>query len=222
VFQTKGEEARKKEREVIEEMGDLAAPNAWLRRLGSTTNLKDFSDKKQFLKDLLSLKHTINRDDPLADDDSELRHIHVAVRRVIRKAAGLTRPGVVSWNVLFEVNRKELQKERSTPFHFRFKRQTQKKYIGICLQFFAYAVRAISCANAADRPPFKLTERQATAFDTMLDHAAELADIEKSSGHCRHRHELKSYISFWKRPYLPFTSPSLTTSLKLPNTIVYS
>jgi hypothetical protein len=87
VFQAKGEEARKKEREVIEEMGDLAAPNAWLRRLGSTTHLKDFSDKKQFLRDLLSLKYTINQDDPLADDDSELRHIHAAVRRVIRKAA---------------------------------------------------------------------------------------------------------------------------------------
>ncbi|KAH7231118.1 hypothetical protein BKA59DRAFT_536252 [Fusarium tricinctum] len=81
-FQAKSKEARKKEMDIIEEMGDFAAPNSWLRRLGSTAHLKDFSDKKQ---------------------------------RLIRKSAGATRPGAVSWNVLFEVNRKELHKERSTP-----------------------------------------------------------------------------------------------------------
>ncbi|KAF4442495.1 hypothetical protein F53441_11726, partial [Fusarium austroafricanum] len=178
VFQAKSKEARKKEIEIIEEMGDLAAPNSWLRRLGSTVHLKDFSDRKQYLRGLTSLKYTMKPDNPAAEDDSELRHIHAAVRRLIRKAAGATRPSVVSWNVLFEVNRKELHKERSTPFHFRFKRQTRKKYIAVCLQFFAYAVRAISCENASDRPPFKLTESQVTAFDTMMDHAAELVDID--------------------------------------------
>ncbi|KAH7231629.1 uncharacterized protein BKA55DRAFT_712855, partial [Fusarium redolens] len=150
-FQAKSKEARKKEMEVIEEMGDLAAPNSWLRRLGSTAHLKDFSDKKQFLRDLISLKYVLKPDDP--KDDSELRHIHAAVRRLIRKASGVARPGAVSWNVLFEVNRKELHKERSTPFHFRFKRQTRKKYIA-------------------------LTEGQTTAFDMMMDYAAELIDIE--------------------------------------------
>ncbi|KAK2926802.1 hypothetical protein FoTM2_013672 [Fusarium oxysporum f. sp. vasinfectum] len=175
-FQAKSKEARKKEMEVIEEMGDLAAPNSWLRRLGSTAHLKDFSDKKQFLKGLISLKYDLKVDDP--KDDSELLHIHAAVRRLIRKASGVARPGAVSWNVLFEVNRKELHKERSTPFHFRFKRQTRKRYIAVCLQFFAYAVRAISCENVADRPPFKLTEAQTAAFDVMMDYAAELIDIK--------------------------------------------
>ncbi|KAF5227551.1 hypothetical protein FANTH_14744 [Fusarium anthophilum] len=178
VFQARSREARKKEMETIEEMGDLAAPNSWLRRLGSTTHLKDFSDRKQYLRGLASLKYTMKPDDPAAEDDAELRHIHAAVRRLIRKAAGATRPSVVSWNVLFEVNRKELHKERSTPFHFRFKRQTRKKYIAVCLQFFAYAVRAISCEDVSDRPPFKLTESQDTAFDMMMDHAAELVDID--------------------------------------------
>jgi hypothetical protein len=177
-FQAKSKEARKKEIEVIEEMGDLAAPNSWLRRLGSTAHLKDFSNKKQFLRDLISLKYTLKPADPDAEDDSELRHVHADVKRLIRKAAGGARPGAVSWNVLFEVNRKELHKELSTPFHFRFKRQTRKKYIAVCLQFFAYAVRAISCENAADRPPFKLTEGQTTAFDMMMDYAAELIDID--------------------------------------------
>ncbi|KAG7001869.1 ATP-dependent DNA helicase hus2/rqh1 [Fusarium oxysporum f. sp. conglutinans] len=177
-FQAKSKEARKKEMDIIEEMGDLAAPNSWLRRLGSTAHLKDFSDKKQLLRDLISLKYTLKPGDPDAEDDSELRHIHAAVRRLIRKSAGATRPGAVSWNVLFEVNRKELHKERSTPFHFRFKRQTRKKYIAVCLQFFAYAVRAMSCENPSNRPPFKLTESQAAAFDKMMDYAGDLVDID--------------------------------------------
>ncbi|GKU10137.1 unnamed protein product, partial [Fusarium langsethiae] len=177
-FQAKSKEARKKEMDIIEEMGDLAAPNSWLRRLGSTVHLKDFSDKKQLLRDLISLKYTLKPGDPDAEDDSELRHIHAAVRRLIRKSAGATRPGAVSWNVLFEVNRKELHKERSTPFHFRFKRQTRKKYIAVCLQFFAYAVRAMSCENPSNRPPFKLTESQVAAFDKMMDYAGDLVDID--------------------------------------------
>jgi superfamily II DNA helicase RecQ len=177
-FQAKSKEARKKEMDIIEEMGDLAAPNSWLRRLGSTAHLKDFSNKKQFLRDLISLKYTLKPDDPDAEDDSELRHIHAAVRRLIRKSAGATRPGAVSWNVLFDVNRKELHKERSTPFHFRLKRQTRKKYIAVCLQFFAYAVRAMSCENPSNRPPFKLTESQVAAFDKMIDYAGDLVDID--------------------------------------------
>jgi hypothetical protein len=119
--------------ETIEEMGDLAVLNSWLRRLGSTTYLKDFSDRKQYLRGLASLKYTIKLDNPAAEDDAELWHIYAAIRCLIRKAAGATRPSVVSWNVLFEVNRKELHKERSMPFYFRFKRQTRKKYIAICL-----------------------------------------------------------------------------------------
>ncbi|KAH7118028.1 hypothetical protein B0J13DRAFT_413456, partial [Dactylonectria estremocensis] len=110
---------RKQEAEHIEEQGDFASPNAWLRRLGATIHLKEFSGKKEFLRGLISLKYTI--DPEKGDDDTELQHIHFAVKRVIRHAIAATEPNVVSWNVLFEANRKELDKERTTPFHFRFK-----------------------------------------------------------------------------------------------------
>jgi hypothetical protein len=82
-FQAKSKEARKKEMDVIEEMGDLAALNSWLRRLGLTAHLKDFSDKKQFLRDLISLKLTFKPDNPNADNDSKLQHVHATVRRLI-------------------------------------------------------------------------------------------------------------------------------------------
>lgn len=117
-FQAKIKEARKNEMEVTEEIGDLAVPNSWLRRLGVTTYLEDFSDKKQFLRSLMSLKHILKPDNPEDEDDSELWHIHAAVRRLIRKTAAAARLSAVSWNVLFKVNRKELHKNHSTPFHF--------------------------------------------------------------------------------------------------------
>ena len=181
-FQAKAKDIRNKEMKAVEEQGDLAAPNPWLRRLGATTHLKHFSDKKVFLRGLISLHYSFTPDDPDAKDDAALRHIHAAVKRLIRKAGSLTRPNVVSWNVLFEVNRKELHKERSTPFHFRFKRPTRKKYIDICLQLFAYAIRAMACENTADRPPFKLTIKQTETFTIMLDYANELVTLSGRAG----------------------------------------
>jgi hypothetical protein len=112
VFQAKAKDLRKKEFDALEEQGDLAAPNAWLRRLGAAAPLKDFGDKKPFLRSLVSLHLTLAPENPDAKDDAALQHILAAVRRLIRKAGGATRPGVVSWNVLFEVNRKQLNKER--------------------------------------------------------------------------------------------------------------
>ncbi|KAH6953730.1 hypothetical protein BKA56DRAFT_449792, partial [Ilyonectria sp. MPI-CAGE-AT-0026] len=44
-FQSKAKHIRKQEAEGIEEQGDFASPNAWLRRLGAATHLKDFSGK---------------------------------------------------------------------------------------------------------------------------------------------------------------------------------
>ncbi|KAM6504808.1 hypothetical protein FSOLCH5_015297 [Fusarium solani] len=189
VFQAKGNYLRKKEVEDIEEQGDLAAPNSWLRRLGATIHLKDFADKKDFLRGLISLQYTIQPDNPElaaardnpslagAGDDAELQQIHAATKRLIRGAIRATKPDVVSWNVLFEVNRKELNKERSTPFHFRFKPKTRKKYTTVALQLVAYIIRAMAIEDPADRPPFKLSTRQATAYETTMKYADELTDI---------------------------------------------
>jgi hypothetical protein len=102
VFQAKAKDIRKKEVEAIEEQGDLAAPNSCLRRLGATAHAKDFSGKKQFLRNLISLQCTLKPDDPNAEDGAELQHIHAAVKRLIRKAAAATGLGVASWNVHFE------------------------------------------------------------------------------------------------------------------------
>ncbi|KAL6412376.1 uncharacterized protein AUP68_03578, partial [Ilyonectria robusta] len=173
-FQSKAKHIRKQEAEHIEEQGDFTSPNAWLRRLGATIHLKEFSGKKEFLRGLISLKYTI--DPEKGDDDTELQHIHFAIKHIIRRAIAATKPNVVSWNVLFEANRKELDKERTTPFHFRFKQVTQKRYITVCLQLFAYIVRYIAFENPAHRPPFKLSQRQSAAYNTIIQHVDDLTD----------------------------------------------
>lgn len=51
------------------------------------------------------------------------------------------RPDILSWNALFEVKRKELQKERTRPFHFRFTPETQRRYTLVVKQLLAYVMR---------------------------------------------------------------------------------
>jgi hypothetical protein len=56
--------------ERIDEENDFAAPNPWLRRLGSAVHLKDFSGKKDFLRGLISMEYEVDPDDPHKSDDA--------------------------------------------------------------------------------------------------------------------------------------------------------
>lgn len=78
--------------------------------------------------------------------------------RALQKA--VITPIVISWNALFEVNRKELIKERIKPFHFQFKPEIQRRYTLIVKQLLAYIIQYMSFKDKADRLPFKLSMRQ--------------------------------------------------------------
>ncbi|KAK1621515.1 hypothetical protein BDP81DRAFT_512085 [Colletotrichum phormii] len=90
----------------------------------------------------------------------------MAFDRLVDHAKAVITPSVVTWNALFEVNRTELSKERTKPFHFRFKPETQRRYGLVVKQLLAYFVRCMSLDNEADRPPFKLSTGQQTAYNT--------------------------------------------------------
>jgi hypothetical protein len=128
------------------------------------------------------MEYKVDPNDPDESDDAPLRFIHVAFDRMVNHAKAVITPENVSWNALFEVNRKELTKERSKPFHFRFKPETQRRYTLVVKQLFAYIVRCMSFEDKADRPPFKLSGRQQTAYDTMMEHADDLTDAWKDHG----------------------------------------
>ncbi|KAF4446763.1 hypothetical protein F53441_9623 [Fusarium austroafricanum] len=178
-FQSKGKDVRSREAERIDEENDFTAPNPWLRRLGSALHLKDFSGKKDFLRGLIAMEYEVDPDDPDKSDDAQLRFIHIAFDRLVNHAKAIITPDIISWNALFEVNRKELMKERTKPFHFRFKPETQRRYALVVKQLLAYIVRCMSFDDKADRPPFKLSIRQQKAYDVMMDHADGLSDAWK-------------------------------------------
>jgi hypothetical protein len=181
-FQSKGKDIRSREAERIDAENDVTAPNPWLRRLGSALHLKDFSGKKDFLRDLIAMEYETDPDDPVRSDDAQLRFVHIAFDRLINHAKAVITPNVISWNALFEVNRKELVKERTKPFHFRFKPETQRRYALVVKQLLAYIVRCMSFTDKADRPPFKLSIRQQSAYDVMMEHADDLTEAWKEHG----------------------------------------
>lgn len=192
IFQAKGNGIRRQEAERIDEEDDVRAPNSWLRRLGSALHLRNFSGKKDFLQDLISMDYQVEPDEADSDvrrmddaglsDDAQLRMIHMAFDRMVLHAKGNIRPDVLSWNALFEVNRKELHKERSKPFHFRFKAETQRRYALVVKQLLAYVVRCMSLEDPGRRPPFKLSMRQQDTYESMMDHADALADAWAAHG----------------------------------------
>ncbi|EXL39541.1 hypothetical protein FOCG_17853 [Fusarium oxysporum f. sp. radicis-lycopersici 26381] len=124
----------------------------------------------------------VDPNDPDKSDDAQLRFVHIAFDRLISHAKIVTTPNVVSRNALFEVDRKELMKERTEPLHFRFKPETQRRYALVVKQLLAYIVRCMSFEDNADRPPFKFSMRQRNAYDVMVEHVDDLTDAWKEHG----------------------------------------
>jgi hypothetical protein len=49
----------------------------------------------------------------------------------MRRAIAVAVPETVLWNVLFEVNRKDIDSKCSRPFYFRYNLTIQKKYTDV-------------------------------------------------------------------------------------------
>jgi hypothetical protein len=113
------------------------------------------------------MEYETDPDDPVMLDNAQLRFVHVAFGLLIGHAKIVITSNVISWNALFEVNRKELIKERIKPFHFRFKPETQRRDALVIKQLLAYIVRCMSFEDKADRPPFKRSMWQQSAYDIM-------------------------------------------------------
>ena len=101
-FQRKDNDVRSQEAGRIDAENGFTAPNPWLRRLGSALHLKDFSGKKAFLRDLISMEYEVDPNDPDESDDAQLRFIHIAFDRMVNHAKAVITPDTVSWNALFE------------------------------------------------------------------------------------------------------------------------
>jgi hypothetical protein len=134
---------RSREAGRIDAGNDFTAPDPWLRRLSSSLHLKDFGRNKDFPRDLIALKYEVDPNDPDESDDAQLRFIHIAFGRMVSYAKAVITPDTISRNALFQVNPKELDKDKTKPSHFQFEPETRRRYtlvvkIATCLHFPLY------------------------------------------------------------------------------------
>ncbi|KAH7459260.1 hypothetical protein FOMA001_g20082 [Fusarium oxysporum f. sp. matthiolae] len=110
------------------------------------------------------MEYEVDPDDPGKSDDAQLRFTHIAFDRLVNHAKAVITPDV----------------DKAIPF--RFKPETQRRYALVVKQLLAYIVRCMSFEDKADRPPFKLSIRQQSAYDIMMEHADDLTDAWKENG----------------------------------------
>ncbi|EXM13725.1 hypothetical protein RAB80_014038 [Fusarium oxysporum f. sp. vasinfectum] len=103
---------RRREAGRIDARNSYPTPVPWLRRLGSALHLNEFGGRKDFLRDLIGLEYEVNPNNPDESDDGQLGFIHIAFDRMVNHAKAVITPDITYWYALFEVNRKELEKDR--------------------------------------------------------------------------------------------------------------
>ncbi|EWZ29385.1 hypothetical protein FOZG_17013 [Fusarium oxysporum Fo47] len=105
-------EIRSREAGRIHARNNFPTTALWLRRLGSDLHLKDIGRKKDFLRDLIGLEYEVDPNNPDESDDGQLGFIHITFDRMVNYAKAVITLDIISWNALFEVNRKEFDKDR--------------------------------------------------------------------------------------------------------------
>lgn len=180
-FQRKGNDVRSQEAGRIDAENDFTAPNPWLRRLGSSLHLKDFSGKKDFLKDLISMEYEVDPNDPDESDDAQLRlYISHSIEWSTTPKPSSHR--IPSLGMLCSRSTAR-SLSRSGPSRFISGRRPRPRgVIRLWLNNYLPRLFGVSFEDKAVRPPFKLSRRQQNAYDIMMVHADDLTVAWKDHG----------------------------------------
>ena len=109
--------------------------------------------------------------------------MYIVFNQLISYTKAVITLNIISQNTLFKVNRKELVKEKTKLFYFRFKPKTQRRYTLIIKQLLAYIVQCISFKDKADQLPFKLSIQQQSTYNIIIEYADNLTEAwKKHSG----------------------------------------
>ena len=181
----------------IREQGDLLEPNAWLVRLGAPAHLSAFSGRKAYLRGLALLprKGLDPREAPVPSTEAEdaerareyrlLQAIFGAFDRVLFEGRTRIRPTTVSWQVLFELGRRDTNSEPRKPFYFFHRISTVRAYSEVYRRFFTYVFRTIGLPRS-ERPPYRPSEPILHAWDAVIEAAtrfsASFPDYEFDAG----------------------------------------
>jgi hypothetical protein len=137
------EEARRR----ITEPKEAREPNLWLRRVGWVEYLEAFDREKWRV--LVA---------PIKDDEPELKVLYRAFNWLIQDAQYHYIRPIVGLEVLFEANRKEVDKDVRMPFDSWIDITAEKAYTEIYKQLLRYIFRPKD-VEPKQRPGYKLTER---------------------------------------------------------------
>jgi hypothetical protein len=74
--------------------------------------LNEFGGRKDLLRVLIGPEYEVDPKNPDESDDGQLRFIHIAFDRMVNHAKAVITTDIIFLYALFEVNRKELDKDR--------------------------------------------------------------------------------------------------------------
>ena len=161
-FQTAKEEmeaafgaAEEKERREIKEFEESREPNPWLRRVGWAAHLAGLD--RDSLRELV---------DPPDDEEPELQILCKAFDWMIQNAQYTTVQEVVGQAALFEVNKKEADKETQMPYDSWMDITTIRSYTRVWRQILCYIIRAED-TDPTELPAYKLTEWQKVSIRVL-------------------------------------------------------
>ena len=123
--------AEEKERREIKEFEESREPNPWLRRVGWAAHLAGLD--RDSIRELV---------EPPDDEEPELQILCKAFDWMIQNAQYTTVQEVVGQAALFEVNKKEADKEPQMPFDSWMDITTVRSYTRVWRQVLCYIVRA--------------------------------------------------------------------------------
>ena len=150
------QEERESQEQVVRPGGKLDA-NPWLERVEWARHLKGFH--MDTLIPWIELPRT---------EETTLITMCKVFDRVIDIAQESLVDGHVPFFARVEINRKEIDKDPVRPFQPRMESDTKKRYQQVGHRILAYIHRTY---QLAEKPPYKLTERQIQTWDEFVIHA---------------------------------------------------
>ncbi|KAI3573437.1 hypothetical protein IWW34DRAFT_635374, partial [Fusarium oxysporum f. sp. albedinis] len=103
---------RSREAGLIDARNSFPTPVPWLRQLGSALHLNEFGGRKDLLRVLIGPEYEVDPKNRDESDDGQLGFIHIAFDRMVNHAKAVITTDIIFSYALFEVNRKELDKDR--------------------------------------------------------------------------------------------------------------
>lgn len=154
----------------ITEPEEAREPNAWLRRVGCVPHTERL-DKKE-LRALVG---------PVGDDEPDLQVLCKAFDWMIQDAQYHAVREVVGLETLFEVNKKEVDRETPMPFDSWMDITTIKRYTMAWQRLLIYVFRSED-QEPEQRPPYQLTERQQICMDEVRSGVEEFLEWRDEAG----------------------------------------